>query len=105
MSPTAEWSEEQYARLVATGFHRNTLKNEEGGIDLEQFRVESVVEDKPLAKAGVQAGDVVLAVDAAKPDSVESFRRQLRRAVAKGEGVLKLRRGNENLSVTVKFPD
>jgi hypothetical protein len=29
---------------IATGFHRNTLLNQEGGIDLEQFRVESVVD-------------------------------------------------------------
>jgi hypothetical protein len=29
---------------IATGFHRNTPRNEEGGIDLEQFRVESVVD-------------------------------------------------------------
>jgi mono/diheme cytochrome c family protein len=29
---------------VATGFHRNTQINEEGGIDPEQFRVESVVD-------------------------------------------------------------
>jgi hypothetical protein len=29
---------------IATGFHRNTLINEEGGIDLEQFRVESIVD-------------------------------------------------------------
>jgi hypothetical protein len=29
---------------VATGFHRNTPFNEEGGIDLEQFRVESIVD-------------------------------------------------------------
>jgi mono/diheme cytochrome c family protein len=29
---------------VATGFHRNTPINEEGGIDREQFRVESVVD-------------------------------------------------------------
>jgi mono/diheme cytochrome c family protein len=29
---------------IATGFHRNTQKNEEGGIDVEQFRVESVVD-------------------------------------------------------------
>ncbi|MFO0880883.1 MAG: PSD1 and planctomycete cytochrome C domain-containing protein [Gemmataceae bacterium] len=29
---------------VATGFHRNTQINEEGGIDLEQFRVEAVVD-------------------------------------------------------------
>ena len=29
---------------VATGFHRNTQINEEGGIDLEQFRVEAIVD-------------------------------------------------------------
>jgi mono/diheme cytochrome c family protein len=29
---------------VATGFHRNTQINEEGGVDKEQFRVESVVD-------------------------------------------------------------
>jgi Protein of unknown function (DUF1553)/Protein of unknown function (DUF1549)/Planctomycete cytochrome C len=29
---------------VATGFHRNTQINQEGGIDLEQFRVESVID-------------------------------------------------------------
>jgi mono/diheme cytochrome c family protein len=36
-----EASEQQ---LVATGFHRNTLINEEGGTDQEQFRVEAVVD-------------------------------------------------------------
>ncbi len=29
---------------IATGFHRNTQINEEGGIDVEQFRVEAVVD-------------------------------------------------------------
>jgi hypothetical protein len=29
---------------VATGFHRNTLTNREGGVDAEQFRVEQVVD-------------------------------------------------------------
>src|SRR5205807_1567252 len=29
---------------IASGFHRNTPINEEGGIDLEQFRIESVVD-------------------------------------------------------------
>jgi mono/diheme cytochrome c family protein len=29
---------------IATGFHRNTLINQEGGIDLEQFRVEAVAD-------------------------------------------------------------
>ncbi|HEX4130228.1 MAG TPA: PSD1 and planctomycete cytochrome C domain-containing protein [Pirellulales bacterium] len=31
-------------QIIATGFHRNTQKNEEGGIDKEQFRVEAVVD-------------------------------------------------------------
>ncbi|HEX7896711.1 MAG TPA: PSD1 and planctomycete cytochrome C domain-containing protein [Planctomycetota bacterium] len=29
---------------LATGFHRNTMTNEEGGIDVEEFRFESVVD-------------------------------------------------------------
>jgi hypothetical protein len=29
---------------IATGFHRNTLTNREGGVDAEQFRVEQVVD-------------------------------------------------------------
>ena len=29
---------------IATGFHRNTLFNHEGGVDQEQFRVEAVVD-------------------------------------------------------------
>ncbi len=29
---------------IATGFHRNTPHNEEGGIDVEQFRIEAVVD-------------------------------------------------------------
>lgn len=29
---------------IATGFHRNTLKNEEGGTDPEQFRIEAVAD-------------------------------------------------------------
>lgn len=32
------------SQLIATGFHRNTLINQEGGTDDEQFRVESVVD-------------------------------------------------------------
>ena len=31
-------------QLIATGFHRNTLINEEGGTDPEQFRVEAVID-------------------------------------------------------------
>jgi hypothetical protein len=32
------------AQLVATGFHRNTMLNEEGGIDVEEFRYAAVVD-------------------------------------------------------------
>ena len=32
------------AQKVATGFHRNTPINQEGGIDTEQFRVESIID-------------------------------------------------------------
>ncbi|MCC6420859.1 MAG: PSD1 domain-containing protein [Gemmataceae bacterium] len=32
------------AQKIATGFHRNTLINQEGGIDREQFRVEAVTD-------------------------------------------------------------
>src|SRR5260370_36340751 len=31
-------------QLIATGFHRNTASNFEGGIDFEQYRVEAVVD-------------------------------------------------------------
>lgn len=32
------------ARKIATGFHRNTLTNLEGGVDAEQYRVEQVID-------------------------------------------------------------
>jgi hypothetical protein len=32
------------AQRVATGFHRNTMTNEEGGIDVEEFRFQAVVD-------------------------------------------------------------
>ncbi len=32
------------SQKVATGFHRNTPINEEGGIDLEQFRIDSIID-------------------------------------------------------------
>ena len=35
---------DEFSQRIATGFHRNTLINQEGGIDVEQFRVESIVD-------------------------------------------------------------
>ncbi len=39
-------------QVVATGFHRNTLLNLEGGIDFEQYRVEAVVDRVSTTGAG-----------------------------------------------------
>ncbi len=41
-TPTPEPGSSQAEMLVATGFHRNTQINHEGGIDPEQFRIEAV---------------------------------------------------------------
>ena len=43
-SPATSGPEVRSAQRIATGFHRNTQINQEGGIDVEQFRVESVVD-------------------------------------------------------------
>jgi hypothetical protein len=40
-------------QIVATGFHRNTQINEEGGIDPEQFRVEAVIDRVATTGTGV----------------------------------------------------
>ena len=42
---------------IATGFHRNTLINEEGGIDAEQFRVEAVVDRVEHDRRGLARAD------------------------------------------------
>jgi hypothetical protein len=36
--------EAQVEQKIATGFHRNTQINQEGGIDKEQFRIESIID-------------------------------------------------------------
>ncbi len=43
------------AQKVATGFHRNTMTNEEGGIDVEEFRFASIV-DRVATTSGVWLG-------------------------------------------------
>jgi mono/diheme cytochrome c family protein len=43
------------AQKVATGFHRNTPINQEGGIDVEQFRVDSII-DRANTTASVWLG-------------------------------------------------
>jgi hypothetical protein len=69
-------------------------------------RVESATKDKPFARAGLQAGDLVVALDGRDVTSPESFRRLLRTALAEGgEMVLKVRRAGRDLDVRVTCPD
>jgi hypothetical protein len=44
MLPDAAHPQPTTDQLIATGFHRNTPSNFEGGIDFEQYRVEAVVD-------------------------------------------------------------
>ena len=43
-SPATSSPKPRWPQRIATGFHRNTQINQEGGIDVEQFRVEAVVD-------------------------------------------------------------
>jgi hypothetical protein len=61
------------AQLVATGFHRNTLINEEGGTDREQFRVESVL-DRVNTTGAVWLGLTSAAPSATPTSSTPSSR-------------------------------
>ena len=42
---------------IATGFHRNTMANTEGGIDDEEFRVAAVVDRVNTTTAGLDGND------------------------------------------------
>jgi hypothetical protein len=72
----------------------------EGGV-----QVEKAAKGKPFAAAGVQEGDLLLAVSGEKITSLEAFRRLLRRAVAEGQTIVRLRRGKEEREVAVSFPE
>ena len=56
-------------QLIATGFHRNTLVNQEGGTDAEQFRVEAVV-DRVNTTGAVWLGLTVDALSATITNSI-----------------------------------
>jgi hypothetical protein len=56
-------------------------------------------------KAGVKAGDVVLEAGGKQPADVEALRRLLRDALAVGDAAVKLKRGDETLSVKLALPE
>jgi RNA polymerase sigma factor (sigma-70 family) len=70
-----------------------------------KVRVESVEAGTPLAKAGLQKGDVVTALGETKADSVEAFRRALRRQLADGKAVIKVRRDDREVALSAALLD
>lgn len=72
----------------------------EGGV-----RVETIEAKSPLAAAGLRKGDLVTAVDGKKVGPGDSFRKQMRAAVAQGDCTLTVRRGDETKETAVRFPE
>ena len=72
----------------------------EGGM-----RVTRVTADGPFAKADVRPGDLITAVGGQPAAEPEAFRRLLRRGVAEGTTVVRIRRGDEIRDVRVRFPE
>jgi membrane-associated protease RseP (regulator of RpoE activity) len=70
----------------------------ENGIKLQKLTT-----DSPLAKAGLKAGDNVLAIDGNKTPDLDTLRRQLRRAYVSQEATFSVRRDGKELEVLVSF--
>jgi hypothetical protein len=66
-------------------------------------RFAKVHEGKPFARAGLRAGDVVLAVGQRQVDSGRALRAQLRRLAGGDEVVFKVKRGEKVFETTVSF--
>ena len=65
--------------------------------------VRKVQAGTPLAKAGLQVGDVVLAVDGNETKDCDRLRRQMRKAFVGQQGKLTVRRGDKSLDLIVSF--
>jgi hypothetical protein len=66
-------------------------------------RVEKLTEGKPFARAGLQKGDLILAINRHKYLTADDFTRLLRRRVIAGSAQLKVQRGDRVLQVSVQF--
>jgi S1-C subfamily serine protease len=77
-----------------------TVKVADGAVAVEKVSANSA-----CAKAGVKVGDVILEAGGKKAADAESLRRLLRDALAIGDATVKLKRGNETLSLKVVLPE
>ncbi len=77
------------------------------GIELEPRkgspRIASVAAGSPFARAGVRAGDTLVAANAQPLASAAELRRALRHAVVEGRCVFSARRGEDTLLISVTF--
>jgi hypothetical protein len=77
------------------------VETAEGGV-----RVKAADKDKPFARAGLRADDLVLTLDGTAAKDAETFRRLLRAKLAvPGEMTFKVRRGDKALDITVPHKD
>lgn len=60
---------------------------------------------KPFARAGLKAGDVIVAVDGKEPGTAEGFRRLVRKGVVREKVVVTFRRAGKLQEVTVRLPE
>lgn len=73
--------------------------------DADGVRVTSVAPDSPLAGRGLRVGGVVFRVNEVATNSVEPFRRELRRSLVWEAGVFWVTRDGHRLTRVVHFPD
>jgi len=66
-------------------------------------KLEKLLADSPMAKAGLKPGDVILAIDDCKVGDCDAVRRMLRRAFVLGGGVLTISRDGGTLEKPVSF--
>jgi hypothetical protein len=70
-----------------------------------EARVDSVADGKPFAKAGVQAGDVIVLLDGRGWVDVDHFNRDLRRALVRDSAKLMLHRGEKTIDVQLRLAE
>jgi hypothetical protein len=104
-SVNATIKEDEKNPLDAVTFFTTKHLGVESALVKDRVRIEKVEAGTPLAKAGLQKGDVVTKVGTTKVDSLESFRKAMRRALAEGKAVIEVQRGDKAVELTAKLLD
>ena len=68
------------------------------------LRVDSVIDDKPAAKAGVQAGDIITGLNGKDIADMRSYMQILGELEPGTTTNLIVKRGGENLTLKISFP-